>query len=106
VRRADGDQFFRGLGERQIQRFLAVLHALEQELQAERRLADAGIALQQIHVIAGESSYEDVVESLDACRRDVSCRCIAHRSAKMVACAIADLLPKPGAASADVTGRL
>ena len=40
----------------------------EQELQPERRLADAGIALDEIDVVARKAADENVIESLDARR--------------------------------------
>jgi hypothetical protein len=63
-------ELFLGLGEGDVQPLLAVAGALDQKLQAEGRLADARVALQEIDVIAGEAPEENVVETFDSGRGD------------------------------------
>ena len=59
------EQFFLGLGERDVQAFLAVLRALQEKLQGQGGLAGAGIAFHQIKVAAGKTSEENVIQPLD-----------------------------------------
>ena len=51
-----------GLGERDVEARLAAPHAFEQELQRERRLAHAGIAVDEIEAVARQAAAEDLVE--------------------------------------------
>src|SRR4051794_26802471 len=52
-------------GQRDVERLLAGLHTFEQKLQRERRLAGAGVALDEIDVIFRKSTAEDRIESGD-----------------------------------------
>src|SRR4051812_44298143 len=64
-----GAQLVARFRQRDVHRRLAVAHALEEKLQAERGLADAGIALQKIDMVARKTAEQDVIETLDAgCR--------------------------------------
>ena len=53
-----------GFGQGDVQASLARFGAGKQELQSERRLPRAGLAFHQVHVAAGISAREHVIESL------------------------------------------
>ena len=64
----DVAQLLLGLGESGVDARLARCGAGEQELQGQRRLAGARVALQQVHPVDGEAAAEDVVEPFDSGR--------------------------------------
>ena len=66
VRARDGAQLVLRLGERDEQDLLAALDAFEQELQRERGLAGAGVALDEVEPVGRQPAAEDVVQSRDA----------------------------------------
>src|SRR5688572_24185217 len=66
VRSRDGFQLILRFGQRDEEDFFAVLEALEQELERERRLAGAGIALDEVEAVRRQPAAEDVIEAGDA----------------------------------------
>jgi hypothetical protein len=59
-------QFLRGFRKRDIKHLLPAAHALEQELQRQRRLSRARIALHQIKTIARQTARENFIQAVDA----------------------------------------
>ena len=59
-------QFFLRLGQRDVEASFAVLDALHQELQAQRRLARSWRSFQQIEAGWGQSSIEDDIQAFIA----------------------------------------
>src|ERR1051326_8967688 len=70
MRPRHGAQLVARLGQRDVHRRLAVSHAFEQKLQAERGLADTRIALQKVNVIARKTAEENVIQTFNAGRRN------------------------------------
>ncbi len=61
-----GLQFFLGLGERDIQTLLAGAYALEQELQCQRGLARARIAVNEIEALRDQSATQHLIQPRDS----------------------------------------
>ena len=61
-------EFERGLRKRDVEPGFTVLYAAAQKLQAQRRLAGAGRAFDQVKVLGREAAAQDVVETSDAGR--------------------------------------
>ena len=62
---ATAAQLFGGLGERDVEAALAQARALQQELQRQRRLARAGVALDEVQPIARKATAEDIIKASD-----------------------------------------
>src|SRR5690242_15792604 len=65
VRLGNRAQLFGALGKSHIQPALSELHTFEEKLQRKRRLAGAGLTVDQIEVILGQAAAEYLVEPLD-----------------------------------------
>jgi hypothetical protein len=68
VRLRDRAQFDFSLGQGDVQHGLAARRALGQELQRQRGLARARIALDQVQPVPGQAPAKDIVESGNAGR--------------------------------------
>ena len=63
MRLGDGVELGLRLRKRYIESLLAEAQTFEQELQSERRFADAGITVDQVEPIARQPAVQDVIES-------------------------------------------
>ena len=74
MKSGDVDQLVPALAEGDVKAALALTLAFEQELQPQRRLASAGLALDQVNAVGGESaaqaqnSIDQVVEGVPAAK--------------------------------------
>jgi hypothetical protein len=59
-------EFVGCFGQRDVQALLAAIDSLTEELQGDRRLARAGVALEQEGVAARQAPVQDIVEARDA----------------------------------------
>jgi hypothetical protein len=64
----DGAEFFIGFREGDVESFFAFPGAVEEELEGEGGFAGAWVSLDEVEAVLGESSVEDIVQSLDAGR--------------------------------------
>jgi hypothetical protein len=62
VGRGDFFDFLLAFGQRDVQHGLALLHAFEQELQGQRRLAGSRLAFDQVQPVADETAAQDLVQ--------------------------------------------
>jgi len=62
----DDQELAAGLREGDVEDGLAALGAFKQELEGEGRLAGAGRALDQVELIGGQATAQDVVQAGDA----------------------------------------
>jgi len=63
VRLGDGVELGLRLRKRYIESLLAEAQTFEQELQSERRFADAGITVDQVEPVSGKAAVKDVVQT-------------------------------------------
>src|SRR5215203_1474844 len=71
VRLRDPSQLARALGQRHVQPLLTTASALEQELEGERRLSRARLALDEVEMVRGQATTKDRIETGDPGERTI-----------------------------------
>ncbi len=78
MREGGGAQFVLGLGEGDVEAAFAIRRAGAQEIERERGLAGAGLALQQVDMAMHEPAAEDIVQARNAGREHGSRNSSGH----------------------------